>query len=53
MNGPIGTSPTTTAQNRTPEELDLIQALERIQGRTLTEQEANHAIAQARELGEL
>ena len=38
---------------RTPEELDLIKTLERLEGRTLTEREINLAIAQARALGDL
>jgi len=43
----------TNATERTPEEQQFISQMERLEGRSLTEQEANLALEQARALGEL
>jgi hypothetical protein len=37
----------------TPAERKLIETLERLEGRELTQQEVNNALAQAREIGDL
>ncbi len=43
----------TAKPKRTPEELQFLSFMERLEGRPLTEQEANLAIAQAELMGEL
>jgi hypothetical protein len=53
MSDQTDTTKTTTKPKRTPEEQQFRSQMERLEGRPLTEQEANLALEQARALGEL